>query len=85
VQEALTNAIRHSDGSRVEVSISNDHGSIHIEVRDNGEPAPREQNGSGLAGMRERVALYGGTVSAGPAPDGGYRVRASLRIPEESE
>jgi signal transduction histidine kinase len=85
VQEALTNAIRHSDGTRVEVSISNDHGSIHIEVRDNGEPAPREQNGSGLAGMRERVALYGGTVSAGPAPDGGYRVRASLRIPEESE
>jgi signal transduction histidine kinase len=79
VQEALTNALRHSDGSRVDVSISNDPETIHIEVKDNGRPSPRADNGSGLVGMRERVALYGGSVSAGPAPDGGYRVRASFR------
>lgn len=84
VQEALTNSIRHSDGSRVEVLISADHESINIEVRDNGKPSTREQNGSGLVGMRERVALYGGSFSAGPATDGGYRVRASLRIAEGS-
>lgn len=84
VQEALTNAIRHSDGSRVEVSIFNDHERIHIEVKDNGKIST-EQNGSGLVGMRERVVLYGGSVSAGPAADGGYRVRASLRISGESE
>lgn len=84
VQEALTNTIQHSDGSRVEVSVSVDHEDLHIEVKDNGEPPPRQHNGTGLVGMQQRVALYGGSVSAGPAPDGGYRVKASLRIPEGS-
>ncbi len=85
VQEALTNAIRHSNGSRVEVSVSVDRANLHIEVTDDGRPPPRDQNGSGLVGMRERVALYGGSFSAGPVVDGGYQVRASLRIPEESQ
>jgi signal transduction histidine kinase len=82
VQEALTNALRHSNGSHVEVLVSVDRGSIYVEVRDDGKPSPREQNGSGLVGMRERVALYGGTLSAGPVPDGGFRVQASLRLSE---
>jgi signal transduction histidine kinase len=84
VQEALTNSIRHSDGSLIEVAVSADQESINVVVRDNGTPSQRDQNGSGLVGMRERVALYGGSFSAGPATDGGYRVRASLRIAEGS-
>jgi signal transduction histidine kinase len=85
VQEALTNTIRHSDGSRVMVSVSVDREDLRIEVRDNGKPSSMQRNGTGLVGMRERVSLYGGSVSAGPAPDGGYRVQALLRIPEGSD
>ncbi|MFG3287193.1 sensor histidine kinase, partial [Streptomyces sp. NPDC048179] len=47
-------------------------------------PARLPSCGHGVAGMRERAALYGGSVDAGPAPDGGYRVTASLR-PTEPE
>lgn len=85
VQEALTNTIRHSDGSRVTVSVSVDREDLRIEVRDNGKPSSMQRNGTGLVGMRERVSLYGGSLSAGPAPDGGYRVQALLRIPEGSD
>jgi signal transduction histidine kinase len=84
VQEALTNTIRHADGSRVEISIAVNNDELQIDVNDDGHRTPTEHNGSGLFGMRQRVALYDGKVSAGPEPDGGYRVRALLRIPEPS-
>jgi signal transduction histidine kinase len=42
-------------------------------------PAPLPSSGRGLTGMRERTALYGGSVDAGPTPDGGYQVAATLR------
>jgi signal transduction histidine kinase len=84
VQEALTNVIRHSSGSQVEVSIAVDHESLRIDVKDDGQPSPGRHNGTGLVGMRQRVALYDGSVSAGPGPDGGYRVQALLRIPRGS-
>lgn len=47
-------------------------------------PTPLLSSGHGLTGMRERTALYGGSVDAGPTPDGGYRVAATLR-PTEPE
>jgi signal transduction histidine kinase len=85
VQEALTNTIRHSGGSHVELSIAVDHENLRIDVKDDGFSSPGQHNGTGLVGMRQRAALYDGSVSAGPASDGGYRVRASLRIPQGSD
>jgi signal transduction histidine kinase len=85
VQEALTNTIRHSGGSRVELAIAVDRENLRINVEDDGHPSPGQHNGTGLVGMRQRVALYDGSVTAGPAPDGGYRVQASLRIPKGSD
>ena len=55
---------------------------IEVEVTDTGNP--REVNrsgGAGLRGMKERAAVYGGTLSAGPGPDGGWHVSASLNVP----
>jgi signal transduction histidine kinase len=58
---------------------------VEVEVGDDGRgpdgvPAPGTNGGHGLIGMRERVALYGGTLDLGPRPDGGFRVRARLPI-----
>ena len=85
IQEALTNTIRHSGGSRIEVSVAVDRENLRIDVRDDGHLSPGQRSGTGLAGMRQRVALYDGGIAAGPDPDGGYRVNASLRIPGESD
>jgi signal transduction histidine kinase len=87
VQEALTNVIKHAGSpSRVDVFVRYLPGSLAIEVVDDGRGlAARSSNGGpsdvpghGLVGMRERVDLWGGELSVGPAPGGGYRVRALL-------
>ncbi|MBO3738031.1 sensor histidine kinase [Actinoplanes flavus] len=79
VQESLTNVVRHAAPAtcRVDVLGAVDH--LRIEVTDDGrrQPAPAA-GGTGLAGMRERVAAHGGTFSAGPRPEGGYAVVATL-------
>ncbi|MBI5103432.1 MAG: sensor histidine kinase [Solirubrobacterales bacterium] len=79
VQEALTNAIKHAGpGTRATVVLrwAGDH--LELEVRDRGgASAALPAGGHGLTGMRERAALYGGTVEAGPE-DGGFVVRAHL-------
>jgi signal transduction histidine kinase len=87
VQEALTNVLKHAGATtRVEVTIRHLHGSLAIEVRDDGrglasftatDGAP-EGSGHGHVGMRERVELWGGELSLGAAPGGGYRVKALL-------
>jgi signal transduction histidine kinase len=79
VQEALTNVRRHSDASRVEVRVACRPGELALEVLDDG-PALEAVSGGGygLVGMRERAALYGGTLEAGPVPAGGFRVAATL-------
>jgi signal transduction histidine kinase len=84
IQEALTNSLRHSGAGRAWVRLDADERSLRIEIGDDGhsldEPARlrAEQEGQGLTGMRERVAIYGGEFCAGPGPDGGYLVRATL-------
>ena len=79
VQEALTNVLRHSHGARAHVLLSYDHDAIGIEVTDDGQASPDgESRGFGLLGMRERVALYGGSIDAGPRPNGGFAVRVHL-------
>ena len=81
VQEALTNTLKHAgDGASAEVSLSCHRATrSRCEISDTGNA--RRANGSGGAGLRgmtERAAVYGGTLQAGPRPDGGWRVSASL-------
>src|SRR4051794_34755954 len=65
VQEALTNVLRHSRDAHARVLLSYDQGAIGIEVTDDGHAAPGDgSRGFGLLGMRERVALFGGSVNA---------------------
>lgn len=80
VQEALTNAMKHAVGARVRVEIAYAPSSIAIDVVDSGgATAPGVMGaGRGLVGMRERLAVYGGTLDAGPRPTGGYRVSATI-------
>jgi signal transduction histidine kinase len=86
VQEALTNTLKHARGPRrVSVAITYGPGLVTIDVHDDGaRPASGPNAGHGLAGMRERAAVYDGRVSAGPDPSGGWRVRASLALPIEA-
>ncbi|MDP9070012.1 MAG: sensor histidine kinase [Actinomycetota bacterium] len=79
VQEALTNCRKHSPASAAKVIIRYFPASLELQVHNDGPVAvARGEAGQGLIGMRERVLLYGGTVSAGPDPDGGFSVRATL-------
>jgi signal transduction histidine kinase len=85
VQESLSNASQHAPGAAVTVSVGRDNGAILLRVA-NGpggpvspSPSPRGA-GHGLTGMRERVALLGGSLAAGPAPGGGFVVSATLPL-----
>ncbi|GAB2629353.1 two-component sensor histidine kinase [Paractinoplanes abujensis] len=70
VQEALTNTLKHAGrGAVAEVSLAAAEGEVRVRVRDNGRGAPAAPH-HGLVGMRERAAMYGGSVSAGPAGHG---------------
>jgi signal transduction histidine kinase len=80
VQEALTNARRHAPGSTVDVEVDYRQDLLVVQVRDNG-PGPGsgpDPVGHGLAGMRERVAMAGGTLRTGGGSRGGFVVRAEL-------
>ena len=84
VQEALTNVGKHAPGAAARVAVRSSPTGVVIEI-DNEESlnAPAHGHaGFGLAGMRERVALYGGTLDAGPRSDGGFRIRAELQQPD---
>jgi len=81
VQEALTNSLRHAGPARARVILRYLPDALEVQVSDNGSGGmpPAEHAGHGLIGMRERVALFGGELTAGPRPEGGYAVVA--RIP----
>ncbi|WP_314220372.1 sensor histidine kinase [Streptomyces zaehneri] len=88
VQEALTNTLKHADtDTLVRLAIVEKDTRLTVRVRDTG-PAllsgPPNEEGHGLVGMRERAALYGGTVSAGPAGGGGWSVEAVLDLTPRS-
>ena len=80
VQEALTNTLKHSGARHAQVSVRSDGRDVTVWVHDDGrgETASGQASGQGLIGLRERAAAYGGTLSAGPAPGGGYLVEAVL-------
>jgi signal transduction histidine kinase len=77
IQEALTNACRYAPGAAVDVELDYTDTALRVRVRDNG-PGGVPTAGHGLLGMRERAAMVGGTVSAGPAPGTGFLVQADL-------
>ncbi|GAB4077555.1 sensor histidine kinase [Nostocoides australiense] len=82
-QEALTNAIRHASGAtRVEIAVCRAGEGVRLRVADDGQAhsSPGAVSGFGLTGMAERAQLLGGTLSAGPGPDGGWVVEAVLPV-----
>lgn len=85
VQEALTNTLRHARATRASVTIRQVDGTLELDVRDDGRgPATAARGGGrGLPGMRERAAMLGGTLDAGPLPGGGFRVSARLPVSPE--
>jgi signal transduction histidine kinase len=81
IQEAVTNVVRHAHTGECRVSIGQEDGQLSIEVTDSGRGGSMAGTGYGITGMRERAALLGGDFSAGPRPDGGFRIAARLPIP----
>jgi signal transduction histidine kinase len=83
VQEALTNVAKHAGPATARVGVRYAPGEVAVEVVDDGR-GPGASNsgrgGHGIPGMRERAALYGGTLEAGPLPGGGFRVAARLPL-----
>ena len=87
-QEALTNVIRHAAATTVWIRVTYGPGDLRLRIEDDGkglslgEPAA---GGSGIAGMRERLAALGGELRTGPRPGGGFQVTARLPLPAPVE
>jgi signal transduction histidine kinase len=81
IQEAVTNVVRHARTDQCRVSIRHEDGELSIEVTDSGRGGSAAETGYGITGMRERAALLGGDLSAGPLPGRGFRVAARLPVP----
>jgi signal transduction histidine kinase len=84
VQEALTNVLRHANARRARVVVRGDEDTLTIVVSDDGTGGaasePGAGAGAGVRGMRERAEALGGTLDAGPVPEGGWRVEATLPL-----
>jgi len=90
VQEGLTNVIKHAGKPQTEVKLTYEPAALVVEVADDGQPIPAagpapdagfpRGAGMGLLGLRERVALYGGELAAGPRPGEGWQVKARLPV-----
>ena len=84
VQEGLTNVLKHAEASHAEVVVRHGPDALRLEIRDDGHgPARTDGLGHGLVGIRERVKLYNGEMTAGPANGGGFVLSASLRLTGE--
>ncbi|ALO98868.1 hypothetical protein SHL15_7888 [Streptomyces hygroscopicus subsp. limoneus] len=90
VQEGLTNTRKYAGSASASVVLAYRADGITVEVRDDGRGVPSQgarhepvRSGYGLIGMRERVALHGGTLDAGPRPEGGFAVVAELPLAAE--
>jgi signal transduction histidine kinase len=78
-QEAVTNARRHArHATLIEIRLAADDTSVHLRVTDDGDVRGPDREGFGLTGMRERAVLLGGVCTAGPNPDRGWSVTATL-------
>jgi signal transduction histidine kinase len=85
VQEALTNAVKHAAGAAVTIAVTGSAEELRVEVTDTGgfPSAAGAGSGRGLAGLRDRLAVYGGTLTAGRRPTGGYHVAAVMPLRED--
>jgi signal transduction histidine kinase len=86
-QESLTNILKHAGPDpTVTIVLAWGKSNLRLEVEDDGRgaasAAASDGQGMGLLGMKERAALFGGNVKAGPKPGGGYRVELELPLPE---
>jgi signal transduction histidine kinase len=92
IQEALTNTLKHSAAASARVQLTYGPDGVALEVTDDGRPRARPvgapeagpATGHGITGMRERAAVFGGEVSAGPGPGGGWRVHTLLYLRPEA-
>jgi len=83
VQEGLTNALKHAHASDADVTVRYRPDELEIEVRDNGGGSAKSDGpGHGLVGVRERVKIYGGKMTARTAPEGGFVLSTRLPIHE---
>ena len=82
VQEALTNVLKHAHAGRAVVAVRHTERGLELEIADDGrgQSGTSTGDGHGLVGMRERVALYGGSLDANPRSEGGFSVRATLPV-----
>ncbi len=86
VQEALTNTLKHAGRAHAVVTLWYADEALEIEVVDDGRGGPVGgfgRGGHGLAGMRERITIFGGDLQAGPRSEGGFAIRARLPLPKE--
>ena len=86
VQEALTNIIKHARANTAQVTLHYGPQELVIDIIDDGQAADPAADGvhnagRGIIGMRERVALYGGSLTARPRPDGGFQIHARFPLP----
>jgi signal transduction histidine kinase len=82
VQEALTSAVQHARARSASVHVTYDSGAVALVVRDDGDARARAHDGGGIVGLRERVALYGGELRAGPVNGKGFELHALLPLAE---
>ncbi|MBT2901485.1 sensor histidine kinase [Streptomyces sp. McG3] len=89
VQEGLTNAVKHAAPTRCRITVAADGETVRIDMTDDGPSggsrptAGKLPGGHGLTGLRERVRMYGGSVRAGPRPEGGFAVCVRLPVGRE--
>ncbi|GAA4942095.1 sensor histidine kinase [Actinoplanes utahensis] len=84
VQESLTNVLKHAGPARAAVTVRVAPEAVHLTVTDDGTGSPGPGTGHGLVGLRERAALYGGTLTAGPRVPHGFEVSATLPYPSST-
>jgi len=85
IQEGLTNALKHSGASHADVTVRYAPDAVQIEVEDDGRGvAATDGSGHGLVGIRERVKIYGGEMTAGPTDGGGFRLTSTLPLAEDA-
>ena len=90
LQEALSNTLRHAPGAHATVEVGFEPDRLRLRVHNDpppggGERPPPAPPGHGIVGMRERAAMLGGTLAAGPTSDGGYLVEATLPLKPDHE
>ncbi|MGW7520277.1 sensor histidine kinase [Streptomyces sp. NPDC054796] len=86
-REGLTNALKHASGAPVRVTFHDEGDTVVVSVVNGAPPVPRSPGGgsrSGLVGLQERISLLGGTLHAGPRPEGGFALSARIPVRPES-